>query len=289
MRITAQHKRNISQKQTRMDIMRVDAHVCAMSNKENQTIDSAEAKRTELDRRELARAYVRGVVSLPGWNGARLAAEIGAHPSTINRFLNDPKAKHSLTTDNIIKIRDKSGVPLDPRLARAYNLHAVVAGTGEDRDTDEPSNVREAPQLRPDLDRNEPNRIPVYGTTRGGSEGTFELNTGDVIEWRSRPPQLKDKGEIFGLYVEGDSMAPRYEDGELVLVYRKRPVVPGRDIVIQMKIHADGENPRSYLKRLVSKNSEAITVEQFNPPKKRTIKMSEVESLHLVLDRSEMV
>jgi phage repressor protein C with HTH and peptisase S24 domain len=271
-----------------VDVARVDAHPCAMDKKGNQPINDIGGPVEELDRRELAKAYVRGALMRTGWTGKRLAVEIGAHPSTINRFLNDPKAKHSLTTDNIIKIRDVSGLPLDPLITRAYNLQAV-AGAGEDREEDEPSNIREAPDLRLDHARNEANRIPVYGTARGGSEGTFELNTGDVIEWRSRPPQLKDKGDIFGLYVEGDSMAPRYEDGELVLVYQKRPVVPGRDLVIQMKIHADGENPRAYLKRLVSKNSEQIVVEQFNPPKRRTIKMAEIESLHLVLDRSEMV
>jgi phage repressor protein C with HTH and peptisase S24 domain len=260
-----------------------------MTKKENQPINPNEAQPTEMDKREAGRAYLRGVLARTGWNGARLAREMGVHHSTINRFLNDVEATHSLSTDNIIKIREVSGLPLDPWVARAYNLQSVTPDVVEDREDDEPSNVRPAPNLRLDQARNEPDRIPVYGTARGGSEGTFELNQGDVIEWRSRPAQLKDKGEIFGLYVEGDSMVPRYEDGELILVWRRRPVIPGKDLVIQMKIHADGENPRAFLKRLVSKNSEQITVEQFNPPKRRVIKMSEIESLHLVLDRSEMV
>lgn len=116
------------------------------------------------------------------------------------------------------------------------------------------------------------------------------MNRGEPIEWRSRPEQLRDKGEIFGLYVEGDSMSPRYDPGELILCYARRPVIVGRDVVVQMKIHEDGENPRAYLKRLVSRNSEQITVESLKTPvRRRTIKMSEIESVHLVLLRSEMV
>ena len=259
-----------------------------MSKKGKQTITDIEAEPAETERQRAARAYVRRVLDRPEWNGAKLARKIGVHPSTINRFVNDLEATHSLETENILKIREKSGLPFDPDVIRAYNLQVVVGG--DEVDQHEPSNVREAPDLRPDSARNEPDSIPIYGTTRGGSEGTFELNTGDVIEWKSRPPQLKDKGAIFGLYVEGDSMSPRYDPGELVLCFLKRPVIIGRDVVIQMKPTADGEIPRSYLKRLVSKNSEQIVVESLNPPvKRRTIKMAEVESLHLVLLRSEMV
>jgi phage repressor protein C with HTH and peptisase S24 domain len=174
-----------------------------------------------------------------------------------------------------------------PMLAKLYEVSSdYLLGLA---DEPEPSNVRAAPELRLGSVKNVPDSIPVYGTARGGTDGDFILNMGEPLEWRSRPAQLIGKGDIFGLYVEGESMSPRYDDGEVILVYSKRPVIPGRDVVIQMKIHEDGANPRAYLKRLVSKNSEQIVVEQLNPPKKRTIKMAEIQSLHLVLLRSEMV
>lgn len=174
-----------------------------------------------------------------------------------------------------------------PSLAQLYGVTAdFLLGMSEEP---EPSNVRPAPEISLNSLRSIPDSIPVYGTARGGSEGSFEMNFGEPIEWRSRPGRLRDQGEIFGLYVDGDSMAPRYDPGELILLWRHRPVIIGRDIVIQMKPHADGENPRAYLKRLVSKNSEQITVESLNPTKRKAFKMSEIESLHLVLLRSEMV
>lgn len=173
-------------------------------------------------------------------------------------------------------------------IAKALNVSvAWLTGENDNGQEIEPSNVRPAPNINLDSDTKRTHTIPVYGTARSGAGGSFELNTGEVVEHRSRPAGVT--GEIFGLYVEGDSMAPRYEPGDLILCYAKRPVIIGRDVVVQMKIHAEGENPRAYLKRLVSMNSEQIVVESLNPAKRRTIKRSEIASLHLVLLRNEMV
>lgn len=238
------------------------------------------------DRQGTARAYVQQVADARRWTPTEIARLIGVGASTLTRLVNKADLTYAPKLENLMKISEVSGIPLPLDLRSAYGVsRAKKIGPDED----EPSSVSVAPEISLNTSRNIPDSIPVFGTARGGSEGSFDLNLGEPLEWRSRPASLRDKGEVFGLYVESDSMSPRYDSGELILVWRHRPVIIGRDLVIQMKPHEDGVSPRAYLKRLVSRNSEAITVEQFNPAKRRVFKLAEIESLHLVLLRSEMV
>jgi len=169
-----------------------------------------------------------------------------------------------------------------------YLTTAPRGGSAEDH-VAERSNVRPAPEVRLAGSAGRPENVPVRGTVRGGTEGSFELNMGDAIEYVRRPVSLIGKGDIYALYVEGDSMAPRYEPGEIVLVYAARPPVIGRDVVIQVRPKVEGDNPLAYLKRLVRRTDREITVEQFNPRKTRIFKSADVLSVHLVLTRDEML
>jgi phage repressor protein C with HTH and peptisase S24 domain len=151
-----------------------------------------------------------------------------------------------------------------------------------------PGEVRDAPQVRLGA-QHRPENVPVRGTVRGGQGGAFELNVGDPIDYVRRPLSLIGKGEIYALHVESDSMAPRYEPGEIVLVWAQRPALIGRDVVVQLRPSHDGENPRAYLKRLVRRNDKELILEQFNPRKTMSLKMKDVISVHMVLTRDEMV
>src|SRR5262249_28656597 len=123
----------------------------------------------------------------------------------------------------------------------------------------------------------------------GGQGGAFELNVGDPIEYVRRPISLTGKGEVYALHVESDSMAPRYEPGEIILVWAARPALIGRDVVVQLRPGHEGDNPRAYLKRLVRRNDRELILEQFNPRKTMSLKMKDVLSVHMVLTRDEMV
>jgi len=172
----------------------------------------------------------------------------------------------------------------------ASTIYLTTAPRGSlAEDQAERPNVRPAPDVRLARPAGRPETVPVRGTVRGGTEGSFELNMGDAIEYVRRPVSLIGKGDIYALYVEGDSMAPRYEPGEIVLVYAARPPVIGRDVVIQVRPKVEGDNPLAYLKRLVRRTDREITVEQFNPRKTRIFKSADVLSVHLVLTRDEML
>jgi phage repressor protein C with HTH and peptisase S24 domain len=75
--------------------------------------------------------------------------------------------------------------------------------------------------------------IPVLGTVECGSDGAFNLNEGPIDHVRRPPGQMNRKG-IYCIYVEGSSMEPVYETGDLVYVDPHRPPQAGRDVVIQL-------------------------------------------------------
>jgi len=155
-------------------------------------------------------------------------------------------------------------------------------------DAGAPGEVRSAPQVRFGA-QFRPENVAVRGVVRGGQGGSFELNVGDPIEYVRRPLSLIGKGEIYALHVESDSMAPRYEPGEIILVWAQRPALIGRDVVVQLRPSHDGENPRAYLKRLIKRNDKDLILEQFNPRKTMSLKMKDVISVHMVLTRDEML
>ncbi|MFC3231280.1 XRE family transcriptional regulator [Marinibaculum pumilum] len=110
-----------------------------------------------------------------------------------------------------------------------------------------------------------PRDLPVLGIAVGGSDAGFEFN-GQTVDYVARPPALAGTAQAFALYVTSDSMAPRYEAGELVFVHPSRPPQPGCDVVIEM-LGEDGAPGRCYIKRLRRRTAEAVIAEQFNPPR----------------------
>lgn len=108
--------------------------------------------------------------------------------------------------------------------------------------------------------------MPVLGTAAGSdiSKGAFQLTT-DVIDYVRRPPGLAGAKDAYALYVEGDSMSPRYEHGELIFIHPHRKVAVGDYIVIQ-EPDRDREETRAFIKRLVKLTGTTLKVEQFNPP-----------------------
>ncbi|MEQ8346875.1 MAG: helix-turn-helix domain-containing protein [Sneathiellaceae bacterium] len=110
-----------------------------------------------------------------------------------------------------------------------------------------------------------PRDLPVLGIAVGGSDAGFEFN-GQTVDYVGRPPALAGAAQAFALYVASDSMAPRYEPGELVFVHPSRPPQPGCDVVIEME-GEPGSPGRCYIKRLRRRTAEAVVAEQFNPPR----------------------
>lgn len=144
--------------------------------------------------------------------------------------------------------------------------------------------------------------LPVYGTSLGAPkdfngvaiEQTM-LNTGTVIEYIRRPPVLHGQTYVYGLYVQGSSMWPRYDHGETIIVtdsqYARPPKI-GDDVVVYMRDLEEDDGHRSsgvLVKRLVRRTAEYVELEQFNPQMTFKIAAGAVLRIDRVVPFSELL
>ena len=124
--------------------------------------------------------------------------------------------------------------------------------------------VSQALDNRPVAPAAMPRDIAVLGAALGSEDNDFCLN-GTVIDHVRRPPGLAGARNIFAIYVVGNSMYPRFEEGELIYIQAGRPPRPGDDIVVEL-LGADGATRQCFIKRLVRRTGSHIQLSQFNPP-----------------------
>ena len=98
-------------------------------------------------------------------------------------------------------------------------------------------------------------RIPVLGRVAAGIP--IEAIT-DVDDWEEIPADMAKTGEFAALRIRGDSMSPRMEDGDVVIVRIQADCNSG-DIAVVMINGCDAT-----CKRLV-KTTDGIRLESFNP------------------------
>ena len=219
-----------------------------------------------------------------------LAAKAGyAAASSIQRYA-DPDYDGPLGVDVALRFVEAMEGAGDPPIARAE----ILALTGLVTDTNAVPFRMEgatADRMRRDL--------PIYGTALGADEivdgeaiEQTTLNRGEVVEYKRRPAILDGRADVYGLYVQGSSMQPRFRDGDTVFVEsRKRPAV-GDDAVIYLRTpdEIEGERASSVLiKAIVRKTASYVELEQYNPAQTFRIPMDRVERMDRVLTLDDMI
>lgn len=131
-----------------------------------------------------------------------------------------------------------------------------------------------------------PSDVPVLGTAAGSLQGAFQLHAGEPIDHVRRPPGVATAVDIYAIYVVGDSMAPRFEDGELVYVSGRRPARAGDYVIVQ--IGAEGADVEAYCKRLLRRDSDRLVLEQYNPARTFDVPASTVIAVHKVLTLNDL-
>lgn len=129
--------------------------------------------------------------------------------------------------------------------------------------------------------------LPVYGSAMGGADGSFEMN-GQVMDYAERPPSLAGARNAYGIYVQGDSMSPRFEAGWLVTVNPSRPVRKGDNVVVQIRAADEHAPPLAYLKVFEARTPTRLIVSQFNPKRELEWPVADVVSLHRVVGVAEL-
>jgi phage repressor protein C with HTH and peptisase S24 domain len=106
--------------------------------------------------------------------------------------------------------------------------------------------------------------MPILGASVGGDSRTRTLFNGQRLGDVTRPASLANNPRAYATYVHGESMEPRYEAGEIVLVNPDKGYRKGNYVVAQV-YENDGDPPFGYVKRFVSFGDELV-LEQLNPP-----------------------
>ena len=141
---------------------------------------------------------------------------------------------------------------------------------------------REAGQQRPlSLNAASGQRdLPVIGAVKGGSDG-FYFNEGEPKEFVERPANLKGVFNAFALYVDGDSMEPRYFAGELLYVNPNRPITKGCFVAVEL------EDGQGLIKQFLRRSDDEIILYQFNPTREIRLQPRQVKRIYRITGSGE--
>lgn len=146
---------------------------------------------------------------------------------------------------------------------------------------------------------NLPKDVPVYGTAMG----TYRTSDGPEIEQAfidysetidhfERPPGYLKRTGIYGFYIVGESMEPRWDSGDPAYADPKRPPQIGDDVVVYL-VRPNGqgdEEPEAVLiKRLVRQSGSFLELQQFNPPLTFKVDRRRIKMCHRVIPRKELL
>lgn len=160
-----------------------------------------------------------------------------------------------------------------------------------------PSSVRPGEDPPAGLDKL-PMDVPVYGTALGADlqvdeDGTMLsvevtiIELTDVIDRVLRHPGIAGDMDAYSLTVVGQSMSPRYDDGDPIYITTKRQASLGDYVVIQIRDGSE-EVISALVKKLIGRRSDAYQLEQFNPPMRFWIPLARVARMHPVLTPREL-
>lgn len=220
------------------------------------------------------RSLLRRVMQATGKTSTAVARQIGVYPSTLNRFLNNPEYKGTLSAQTV------AALEAIEREIKGGNFSFPTRQPRGTVDTSKPAETSaEIVQLRPGVGK--PVRFPILGTAIGGEDGVFELN-GAIHDWVDGPSSLDGVDGAYGVYMRGESMEPKYSHGQVLFVHPHRPTRHGHYVVVQFT------DNRAVVKRFVRMDKDELVVEQLNPPQRLTFPADQVASVHLIVAANEL-
>jgi phage repressor protein C with HTH and peptisase S24 domain len=106
------------------------------------------------------------------------------------------------------------------------------------------------------------------------------LDSGRPQEWVDRPSHLTNP-DAFALYVNGESMQPRYYSGERVYIDPSRPLSRDCFVVVECK------DDTAMIKQYVRHDHNQVELRQLNPAKLIHIPAEEIRAILRIVGSSE--
>ena len=122
-----------------------------------------------------------------------------------------------------------------------------------------------------------PAGIPIVGNTQGGPDKAW-VETGHPVGYGDEYVDMISRdSHAYALYVRGSSMAPRFREGDVIIVEPSMPAQADDDVVVRT---TDGQ---VMIKTLVSNRNDQITLASIAEGHDRIVlRLSQVEFIHPV-------
>ena len=118
--------------------------------------------------------------------------------------------------------------------------------------------------------------LPVLGRAQGGNEGNLVIEE-NPIDWTFRPADLQGVNDAFSVFVSGDSMLPKYKNGDLAYVHPDKALRKNRFVLVETHEH------KGFIKQFVCWREDKLIVRQFNPAKDIVIEKKDILRVMLVI------
>lgn len=123
--------------------------------------------------------------------------------------------------------------------------------------------------------------VPVYGPAAASNPEVVLLTEDYILEYKPCPVELQMVKEAFLIVVSGDSMFPRYENGDIASVHKHKFPKPGQDCLIVMN-----DEGNALIKRYTGQTETTWKFSQFNPSKDFEIAKSKIREIHSIVGRA---
>ena len=210
-------------------------------------------------------AWFAAALERTGASQADLARHLALAPSSVSRML---KGERQMKLNEAIQTAAFLGVSRDEVLERAGSPAPTAASEeAPPRRRGRPSASRTSAMPRAMT------QIPIRGGA-GMEVGTPEHGP---VGYTARPANLAEVHAAYAIYMRGEAMEPRYQQGWLLHVNPNKPPMRGRDVVVYQK------NRTLLIKQFVRWEDDALVLRQLNPPQELRIPRDQVLECHLVV------
>jgi phage repressor protein C with HTH and peptisase S24 domain len=215
--------------------------------------------------------WIRKGLAKPGKTQAGLAGALGIHPSGVTRLLAGERQLKAAEIARAAAYLELDTAPALPQPLR----DAVPAAQSGPAAPLTPVPIPYTQELRS-------RDLPVLGNAMGGPDGYFEMQ-GMIIEHVWRPPSLATVRNAFALYVIGSSMAPRYEEGELIFCHPGRRPRTGDYVVVELGPEPGSDLIGATIGRFKRQTATHVELEKLNPPTTLRIGAGKVNRIHIIV------
>lgn len=108
---------------------------------------------------------------------------------------------------------------------------------------------------RDDVETKDVFKVPVLGSVPCGEPFIADE---EILDWEEINPKLRGTGEFFGLRLRGNSMEPRFTDGDVVIVRKQSDIESGEVAIVRV-------NGDEATMKIVQKSPQGITLVATNP------------------------